>query len=138
MCLDIRDRRAKWAFFKADHEEAYKQLSMAPGHANLALIALRNPTSGQWMAFPPKALVSGAVSAVLHYNSFSRLISAIFNKIFGIPSLAYFDDFGALVPAVLCDRALATFEGFCETLGIRLKVSKTELGGAPNLFGSQR
>ena len=76
---------------------------MSPEHTNLALIALRNPTAGKWMAFHPKALVFGAVSAVLRYNCFSRIISVIFNKIFGIPLLAYFEDFGALVPARLCE-----------------------------------
>ena len=85
MRLGIRGRRTKWAFVKADHEAAYKMLPMAPGHANLALIALRNPTSGLRMACPPKALVFGAASAVLQYNCFSRLISVILNKIFGAP-----------------------------------------------------
>ena len=135
MCLKQRDTRRRWAFFKADHESAYKQLPMAPEHTNLALVALRNPTTGKWVAFPPKALVFGAVSAVLHYNCFSRLISVMFNKIFGIPLLAYFDDFGALVPARLCERALRTFESFCETLGIRLKVAKTELGTRLTFLG---
>ena len=68
MCLDTRGRRKKWAFFKADRESAYKQPPMEPDHADLALVALRNPTSGKRMAFPPMALLFGAASAVLHYN----------------------------------------------------------------------
>lgn len=87
------------------------------------------------MSFPPKALLFGAEAAVLHYNCFSRLISVIFNKIFGTPLIAYFDDFGALAPKRLCDKALLTFERFCETIGIRLKTSKTELGTRITFLG---
>ena len=135
MCLRVRRTKRRWAFFKADHEAAYKQLPLAPDQAKLALVALKNPTSGKWMAFPPKALLFGAEAAVLHYNCFSRLISVIFNKTFGIPLLAYFDDFGALAPKNLCEKALKTFETFCETLGIRLKTAKTELGTRLTFLG---
>ena len=54
MCLNIRGFRKKWAFFKADHESAYKQLPMSPERTNLGLIAIRNPTSCKWMDFPPE------------------------------------------------------------------------------------
>ena len=118
MCIRVRNLRCQWSFFKADHEAAYKQLPLRPEHGNLTLVALRNPTSGKWVAFPPKALLFGAEAAVLHYNCFSRLASVIFNKIFGIPLLAYFDDFGALVPKRLCEKDLHTFEIFCDTLSL--------------------
>ena len=128
MCLNIRTSDRKWAFFKADHEAAYKQLPLAPSHRRLALVALRNPDTSEWMAFPPKALLFGAVAAVLHYNCFSRLLSVLFNLLFGIPLIGYFDDFGALIPFDLSNDALDTFVEFCTTLGVHLKTRKTEVG----------
>ena len=133
MCLNTRDLREKWSFFKAGRESAYKKLPMAPDHANLALAPLRNPTSGKRAAFPPKDLVFGAVSSVLRYNCFSRLISVIFNKIFGIPPLRYSGDFRDLAPARLCEKALLTFGTFCETIGIRLKSDQDRPLGPSNL-----
>ena len=135
MCLDVKEDLREWSFFKADHQAAYKQLPMDPDHHNLAMVALRNPETGEWVAFPPKALLFGAVAAVLHYNCFSRLLSVIFNKIFGIPLIGYFDDFGALVPSKLAPLALKTFERFCDILGIQLKVSKTECSNSLVFLG---
>ena len=83
--MDIKDDLRERPFFKADREEAYKQLPMGPGHRNIAMVSLRNPDTGEWVDFPPKALLFGAVAEVLHYNCFSRLLSVLFNKIFGVP-----------------------------------------------------
>ena len=73
------------------------------------------------MAFRPKALLFGATSAVLRYNCFSRLLSALFNRISGIPSIGYFGDFGALATGNVSRRSLR----FCNKLGITLKKTKT-------------
>ena len=124
MCLDIKGDIREWSFFKADREAAYKQLPMGPVHHNLATVAIRNPDTGEWAAFPPKALLFGAVAAVLHYNCFSRILSALFNKIFGVPMIGYFGDFGALVPSKLAPLDLWTFGRFYDILGIQLKVTK--------------
>ena len=85
MCLDVKDDLREWSFFKADSQAAYNQLPMGPEHRNLAMVALRNPETNGRAAFPPKALLFGAVAAVWHYNCFSRLLSVVFNRIFGIP-----------------------------------------------------
>ena len=82
----------------------------------------------EWMALPPKALLFGATSAALRYNCFSRLIAVLFNMTFGISLVAYFDDFGPLVPKSLCRRAIRTFEQFRDTLGIKLKSNKAAYG----------
>ena len=99
---------------------------MMPEHTNLAFVALRNPLTSSWMAFHPKALLFGDTSEVLHYNCPPRLPAVLFNRIFGIQSIGYFDDFGALVPGNVGRRALRTSERFCITLGITLKKTKTE------------
>ena len=124
MRRNVRSTRRPWEFFKADHEAAYKQLPLMPEHTKLAFVALRDPIASRWMAFHPKALLFGATSAVLHYNCFPRLLAVLANRIFGIPLIGYFDDFGALVPADVIRHALSTFERFCNSMGIALKNPK--------------
>ena len=69
-----------WSFIKGDHASAYKQLPLDPAHANLTVVAPRRPQSGLWMAFVPKVLLFGSISAVLHYNCFSRCLAILVNK----------------------------------------------------------
>ena len=126
-----------WAFFKADHEAAYKQLPLAPSHAKLAIIALKNPTDGRWYGFLSRTMVFGAIAAVLHYNVFSRLIAELFTRLFGIPLLNFFDDFGATTPEELVKPALDVFAKFCHKLGISLKISKSEYGRKITFLGLQ-
>ena len=59
--LDLRKRKLDWEFTKEDHASAYKNLPLLPEHARLAFFALRSPDNGQWYAFPPRALIFGAV-----------------------------------------------------------------------------
>ena len=131
-----RDGR-DWALFKADHEAAYKQLPMDPADQLFAIIALRHPTSGIWHGFRSRTLVFGSIAAVIHYNVFSRLITAIFNKTFGIPLICFFDDFAALLPRLLARKGMAVFTGFCNILGIKLKSDKSELGPEVTFLGLQ-
>ena len=78
-----------WVLLKADHRGAYKKLPLAPERCNLSIIALRFPSSGKWMGFIPRALLFGAVSAVIPYNCFSRAFAVLINRMFGIPLLSY-------------------------------------------------
>ena len=77
-----------WSFFKTDHESAYKKLPLPPDDQKLSAVALRRPKTGQRMAFAPRALLFGAVAAVLHYNCFSRAVAVLFTRITGIPLLS--------------------------------------------------
>ena len=129
--LGVRD----WSFFKADHEADYKQLPVKEEHSKLAVIALRNPVGGQWYGFFSRTLMFGAISAVLHYNLFSRLLTELVNRIFGIPLICFFDDFGAMAPAELAPEALHVFTLFCTKLGITLKTQKSELGQTITFLG---
>ena len=96
-----------WVFLKSDHADAYKQLPLGPEYANLTAVCLRNPDTGEWCAFIPKVLLFGAVSSVIHYNCFIRLLAVLMNRILGIPILNYFDDFGSLSPEPLGAKALS-------------------------------
>ena len=89
---------------------------------------MRSPGDNQWYGFISRTMMFGAIAAVLRYNVFARLLSEIVAQILGIPILCFFDDFGAIIPAKLVERALATFKSFCFKLGIRLKQTKSEWG----------
>ena len=81
-----------WAMFKA----AYKQLLLDPRAQRYAIIALRRPKAGIRHGFRPRTLMFGSIVDVLHYNVCFLLVTAIFNRLFGIPLVCIFDDFAAL------------------------------------------
>ena len=137
LCRSFAKDGRDWALFKADHEAAYKQLPLDPADQLYAIVALRHPTSGVWYGFRSRTLVFGSVAAVIHYNVFSRLITVIFNKTFGIPPICFFDDFAALLPRLLARKGLAAFTAICELLGIKLKSAKSELGPEVTFLGLQ-
>ena len=87
------------------------------------------------MAFAPKALLFGADDAVLLYNCFPKILSALFNLIFGIPPTGYFGDFGAIIPYELSRDAIEAFVEFCATLGIHLETKKAEVGRREYFWG---
>ena len=128
IALDIKDTNRPWIFFKLDHASAYKQLPIDPAHAKLAMVALREPATGAWHAFPPRSLLFGAEAAVTHYNCFSRALAVLTNKIFGIPLLSYFDDYGAMSPETIGKPALETVDSFFNILGALINDKKTDLG----------
>ena len=99
-----------WDFLKGDHASAYKQLPLGPKYANLSVVTLRDPKTNKWNGFTPKVLLFGAVSAVLRYNCFSRSLAVLINRMFGIPLVSYFDDFGSFCPAELAPKALSVFQ----------------------------
>ena len=118
---DVFNTLRKWSFLKADHADAYKQIPLDQGYANLTLVFLINPYSRKWFAFTHKVLLSGAVSAVIHYNCFSRLLAVLMNLALRIPVLNYFDDFGALVPFDLRREALSACERCSAFSALRCK-----------------
>ena len=135
MCHSIASSSHAWHFMKADHEAAYKQLPLDWDQAKLAVVALRSPEDGRWYGFFSRTLLFGAVAAVIHYNVFSRIISELVCRIFGIPMVSYFDDFGAMLPKQLAQQGLQTFTRWCELLGIQLKKKKSETGEKITFLG---
>ena len=135
MCKAIQGTQRDWHFFKADHEAAYKQLPIAWEQSKLAVVALRSPSDGRRYGFMSKTLMFGAVSAVIHYNIFSRILAELTCRIFGIPMISYFDDFGALLPASIAKSGLNTFTKWCHVLGISLKTAKSEVGTDVTFLG---
>ena len=124
-----------WVMFKADHEAAYKQLPLNPLDMRNAIVALRDPTSKRWYGFVSRTLVFGSADAVLHYNIFPRIITALTNRCLGIALVGYFDDFAALIKKHLRQKALETFTRICPLLGIRIKPGKSEVGSPLTFLG---
>ena len=124
----LAEKKIDWGLIEADHEAAYKQLPIEPADQTCAIIALRHPTSGKWYGFATRALIFGAVAAVLHYNVGSWAITALVNLIFGLPMVCYLDDFAALAQLCLGGKALAVFSRFWALLGIQLKPGESSAG----------
>ena len=121
--------------FKADHESYYKQLPIDHADQHSAIVALRLPSSGRRYGFRAKALVFGSTAAVLRYNVISLVLTDLVNFCLGIPSICYFEDFAALLSAILAPEAIRTFTRFCATLGISLKEGKSFVGNSVAFLG---
>lgn len=124
-----------WALFKADREASYKQLPMRASHAKLAVVARRSPADDQRYGLISRTMMFGAIAAFLHYNALARLPEEQFASLFGIPLLSFFDDYGAIAPSELAEIPLHTVTLFCEKLGIKLKIPKSEFDQKVTFLG---
>ena len=99
-----------------------------PDRAKLCAVALRNPADNRRFGLLPRALLYGAVAAVLHYNIFSRIL-AVINDIFpGFPAANYFDDYGFPLPESLVRMGCRIFRAVCGQAGVIItKKKKTEV-----------
>ena len=70
-----------------------------------------------WYGFTPRSQIFESVAPVVHYNTFSRLIMALFVRLFGTPGVAYVDDFGFVIFEGLRESALKSFVEFFGLLG---------------------
>ena len=113
---------------KSDHGAAYKQLPVGWSQSKLAAIALRNPRDKQRYGLLTRAMVFGAVAAVLRYNALSRIAEDLASKISGIPVAFFFGDFGDLIPGTSDQEDLAIFSRFFQLLGIPPKAAESRVG----------
>ena len=56
---------------------------------------MRFPCDGRRYGFMGRAMVFGSVADAIRYNVFHRLAPDVFEKLFRIPPLRFFGDFGA-------------------------------------------
>ena len=126
---------APWAFLKGDDTSAYKNLPMRIEDSLTAVITLWDGSGECWKGFIPRTLIFGATASVLHYNTFSRLLAILINRLFGIPLLAFYDDLGSPMLFALGRVALETLTGACRLLGVVLKKSKSEWGNPLTFLG---
>ena len=121
MATNVKNARRPWRLSKNAREPPYIKLPLDAARARLAMVALRRPDAGLSYALAPRALLVGTAAAATHYNTLSRAIAVLTNKIFGIPSISYFDYFGAPTPEDIGDDALDVFKLFTETICFRPK-----------------
>ena len=122
-------------FAVADQWAAYKCEPLRPDHIPLCILAIWNPSAMKFVGFKPITQLFGSTAAVLNYNVLSRIIASLANRIFAIPVIGYFDDFGFIVSANVCEVALRLFESFCELLGLHLKIEKSKFGNKITFLG---
>ena len=123
--------RGKLGFAKADHSEVYKQLALVPSRRLLATVLLREPQRGSWRAFLPNAQLFESAAAVLQYSGFSRVVASLATRIWKIPAMGYFGDFGMAAPLPLTEEALLAFTNVNEILGCQ----KSEWGQLIEFLG---
>ena len=124
-----------WAFLKGDDTSAYKNLPLKPSDAHLAAIGLWGSRKKGRFAFLPRTLLFGATASVLRYNVFSRMLAVIFNRLFGIPLIAFYDDLGAQMIRELSERALHLVYEVCGLLGVVLNWNKCDCGNPLPFLG---
>lgn len=128
MWRSVHSSNCDWQFPKADREADYKQLPLEDPKRPLEVVSLRSPRDGRRYGFFSRVLLFGAIAAVIHYHVFSRIISELMCRLFGISTISYFDDFGALLPASRSPKGLETFHQCIALPGIHLKQAKSEVG----------
>ena len=122
------------ALGKADESDAYKKQPLSPSDATSAVITLYGPDK-KWYGFISRSQIFGSTASVIHYNTFSRLLVSLFVRLFGIPMVGFFDDFGFVIFADVMDQALSAFINFCRLLGVHLSAKKCAVGTTITFLG---
>ena len=63
------------------------------------------------------------------------MISGISTKLFVMPLICFFDDFGAIAPGELSETSLLTFSLSSPKIGVELKIEKSEFGRRLTFLG---
>ena len=87
-----------------DLDEAYGQCPARPDQRGACVVAWHDPTLG-WRYAEAKGLVFGFSAAVVSFNRWPLLITAVFRRLFAGLGTNYFDDFCALSMLLDCVSA---------------------------------
>ena len=134
MASELQAHHAKVGFWKCDHENAYKQIPVSVEHSNFCVVVAQG-YNGEWYCFKTNTVLFGSTLAVLSYNLCSRFISCLYTKWFGVPCIAFFDDFSGASPAGAEKECVEAFLHLNEALGFRCKENKTCFGHAITFLG---
>lgn len=107
----------------ADLKQAYKQLPRHPKHAAFSNVAVRDPSDNTTKFFEAVALMFGESAAVYGFLRFSRALSALATKIFGLIVTEFFDDFTQVEPKQTAPSAMVAMEFLVDILGWKLSVT---------------
>ena len=134
MTLGIKSTSRAWSFLKTDHQSEYKKLPLDQAHANLAMVALRDPSNGAWIAFPPRPLLFGSEAEVIRNIAFPR--AAAIWRIESWESRR-FHTLATLGPSDIEIDALGAVRRFDLAVGISLKDDKTGMCWGNDIFRSR-
>ena len=101
-----------------DLKSACKQLGLND-------LCLKCPNDGQVYGFACKALPSGAVASVLHFNRFARFLKAVFLRC-GVIACNNFDDYPIIELTTSSDNTDGTLRAVTKLLGITVAEDKDE------------
>ena len=120
----------------ADLKSAYKQLPRHPRHANVSIIAVKNPKTQRVEFFETLSMMFGQTAAVYAFLRFSRAISAIAAVTMSLLVVEFFDDFTQIEPASTAQSGHRAFEQVIELLGWRLSKSEKKRKDYAKVFVS--
>ena len=126
---------ASLAMGKTDHEDAYKNVPLAPNDQDLAAVTLKCHSDGKPYCFLTRTQLFGSISAVLQYNCLSRIIASLAVRLLNIPVMGYYDDFGIITQHELIKDALFSFTELNRILGFKMKPKKTLSGQILEFLG---
>ncbi len=110
-------------FAKGDHEKAYRNWPVHPDE-QIYLVSLVWDEAvgphGGFRAYVHKALPFGALAAVWQYTRISQGVCHILARLFGVPQLAYVDDFLRAAPRKYAAAQENAFQRVHAMLGIPL------------------
>ena len=132
--LRAKPAHRAWVFGKVGHAAAYKNLPIRPSDRQYANVVVKNPKGSKWYAFAPATQLFGSTASVLHYNVFPRLFVKIINRVFGTPTIGYYDDYGFYIPTDLGNEGFALIKRVCALLGVSLNGDKCKIGPSNNFL----
>ena len=113
-----KSRNLEWLAKTLDLSEAYKQLPIAPGHRDLAVVFFKDK-NGDPRYYIPNALMFGSTAAVYAFNRVSRSLWFLINKFLKVPSVVYFDDYPMFSPKASGVETGSLASDFLDLLGWR-------------------
>ena len=112
---------------KGDHKQAFRQWPVRPEHVKYAICLIWDDNvgpNGGYVAYGHQALPFGALAAVWGYTRVAASVCHILQRLFGVPQLAYVDDFFRASPRRFAALLQWVFQEVHTMLGIPLKQEK--------------
>ena len=121
--LTYTDDRPDFGTGTDDMEGAYRQIPVHPSHECLAIAAVWNVHTNEWVFFAMQGLPFGLGAAVNQFNRLPAFLVAVARRILGLPVISFFDDFKTTDIINLCESC-PPFAELCAILGVRLDEMK--------------
>ena len=126
---------ARLSQIKKDMRRAYRHLLKCLQHQFVVAVAKR-PSDGRLYGAKARALLFGEEAAVINFNVYALVASALGRRILRLPTVSYFDDFDAVVREDDEKQAAADMDEFFSVLlHITFEKEKDECGPRIRFLG---